>query len=79
VDFRPWKRVLCPQDRAETDRVQQFLVFFLKDAGFTTILIVVATAVIAGLVLLPWSNVKAYDEEDLIDWDLVNYPSDKDD
>ena len=29
------------------------LVFFLKDAGFTTILIVVATAVIAGLVLLP--------------------------
>ena len=55
------------------------LVFFLKDAGFTTILIVVTTAVIAGLVLLPWSNVKAYDEEDLIDWDLVNYPSDKDD
>jgi hypothetical protein len=55
------------------------LVFFLKDAGFTTILIVVATAVIAGLVLLPWSNVKGYDEEDLIDWDLVNYPSDKDD
>jgi len=28
------------------------LVFFLKDAGFTTILIVVATAVIAGLVLM---------------------------
>ncbi|HOI16602.1 MAG TPA: hypothetical protein PK036_09690 [Geobacteraceae bacterium] len=51
----------------------------MKDAGFTTILIVVATAVIAGLVLLPWSNVKAYDKEDLIDWDLVNYPSDKDD
>jgi len=54
-------------------------VFFLRDAGFTTILTVVATAVIAGLVLLPWSNVKAYDKEDLIDWDLVNYPADKDD
>ena len=55
------------------------LVFFLRDAGFTAILIVAATAVITGLILLPWSNVKAYDKEDLIDWDLVNYPSDKDD
>jgi hypothetical protein len=55
------------------------LIFFLKDDGITTILIVIVTAVIASLILLPWSNVKAYDKEDMIDWELVNYPSDKDD
>lgn len=55
------------------------LIFFLKDAGITTIFIVIATAVVAGLILLPWSNVKAYDQEDIIDWELVNRHSDQDD
>jgi len=55
------------------------LIFFLKDSGITTILIVLATAIIMGIILLPWSNVKAYDKEDLIDWDLVNHPFDNHD
>lgn len=55
------------------------LVFFLKDAGITTILIVVGSAVIMSFILLPWSNVKEFDEEDIIDWKLVNKLSNKDD
>jgi hypothetical protein len=55
------------------------LTFFLKDAGITTVLIVIATAVIAGLILLPWSNVTAYDKEDIIDWEIISRHSDQDD
>lgn len=53
--------------------------FFLKDAGITTILIVIGSAVIMGLILLPLSNVKEFDEEDIIDWKLINRLSNKDD
>lgn len=52
--------------------------FFLKDAGITTILIVIGSAVIMGLILLPWSNVKEFDKEDIIDWKLVNRLTNKD-
>ncbi len=54
------------------------LIFFLKDAGITTILIVIGSAVIMGLILLPWSNVKEFDREDIIDWKLVNRLSNRD-
>ncbi len=56
-----------------------FLIFFLKDASFTTILLVIGLAIIMGLILLPWSNVKEFDKEDIIDWKLVDRLSNKDD
>lgn len=55
------------------------LTFFLKDAGISIILIVIATAGMAGLILLPWSDVKAYDKEDIIDWEIISRHSDQDD
>ena len=54
------------------------LVFFLKDSGITEILIVVGGAVIMGLILVPWSEVEAFDREDIIDWKLINRLSNKD-
>jgi len=53
------------------------LVFFLKDSGITDILIVIGAAVIMGLILVPWSEVEAFDREDIIDWKLINRLSNK--
>ena len=56
-----------------------FLIFFLKDAGITNILIVIALAVTMGLILLRWSEEKEFDKEDIIDWKLITGLSSKDD
>lgn len=56
-----------------------FLIFFLKDAGITNILIVIALAVTMGLILLRWSEEKDFDKEDIIDWKLITGLSNKDD
>jgi hypothetical protein len=56
-----------------------FLIFFLKDAGITNILIVIALAVSMGLVLIRWSEVEEFDKEDIIDWKLITGLSNKDD
>jgi Flp pilus assembly protein TadB len=55
------------------------LIFFLKDAGFTTILIVLTIAIIMGLVLVPWSEKENFDKDDIMDWKLVNRLWHKDD
>ncbi len=56
-----------------------FLIFFLKDAGITNILIVIALAVTMGLILIRWSEVEEFDKEDIIDWKLITGLSNKDD
>jgi len=48
------------------------LIFFLKDAGISTILIVLTIAVIMGLVLVPWAEKEDFDKDDITDWNLVN-------
>jgi hypothetical protein len=55
------------------------LIFFLKNAGMHDIFIVIATAVILGIILLPWSEVEEFDKEDIIDWKLINHLSNEDD
>ncbi|HOH73403.1 MAG TPA: hypothetical protein PLS43_07190 [Syntrophales bacterium] len=48
------------------------LIIFLKDAGISTILIVLTIAVIMGLVLVPWAEKEDFDKDDITDWNLVN-------
>ena len=48
------------------------LIIFLKDAGISTILIVLTIAVIMGLVLVPWAEKEYFDKDDITDWNLVN-------
>jgi len=56
-----------------------FLIFFLKDAGIKDIFIVIAYAIIMGLVLVPWSEAGDFSKEDIVDWKLISHLSDKDD
>jgi hypothetical protein len=48
------------------------LIFFLKDAGITTILIVLVIAIIMGIILVPWAEEEDFDKDDITDWKLVN-------
>ena len=54
-----------------------FLIFFLKDAGINDIFIVIASAVIMGLLLVPLSEAGDFSKEDIIDWKLISHLSDK--
>ncbi len=55
------------------------LIFFLKDAGINTILIVLAIAVIMGIILVHWAEKENNDKNDIITWKLINRLWRKDD